>query len=315
MTALLVGTMPVALADGTNHLNTTLPLLINELGNAEDPVATAKSKVIQLASNYANEQLDEAAQSAVENTNLTHLNLTLGTDSFGLDSGTSSMTEVIGVYRLYEKDNLFIFNQSSWVNFDSRNTLNTGFGVRSINADDTVIVGINAFYDQELDSNHKRSSVGVEAINSKFDLRANYYQAISGQVTYQGINETALDGHDYRLAFELPYMYSSNVYVSGAKWKDNASYSIKTREWGVEAEPFPNVIFKLGQQEKDGGTAKTVGSVRISGVFGAEANKAKRSGDWTTGLESVRYKLYEPVERENRIAKKAIKLGVTVSGY
>jgi hypothetical protein len=40
-----------------------------------------------------------------------------------------------------------------------------------------------------------------------------------------------------------------------------------------------------------------------------------QDGDWSTKFEPIREKLYRPVQRENRIMKKAIKLGVTVSGY
>ena len=43
--------------------------------------------------------------------------------------------------------------------------------------------------------------------------------------------------------------------------------------------------------------------------------KVKQDGDWSTKFEPIREKLYKPVQRENRIMKKAIKLGVTVTGY
>jgi hypothetical protein len=43
--------------------------------------------------------------------------------------------------------------------------------------------------------------------------------------------------------------------------------------------------------------------------------KAMQDGKWSTSLKPIREKLYKPVQRENRIMKKAIKLGVTVSGY
>ena len=43
--------------------------------------------------------------------------------------------------------------------------------------------------------------------------------------------------------------------------------------------------------------------------------KVKQDGDWSSKFEPIREKLYRPVQRENRIMKKAIKLGVTVSGY
>ena len=42
---------------------------------------------------------------------------------------------------------------------------------------------------------------------------------------------------------------------------------------------------------------------------------SKTDRDFTFKFKSVRSELYKPVQRENRIMKKSIKLGVTVSGY
>lgn len=39
------------------------------------------------------------------------------------------------------------------------------------------------------------------------------------------------------------------------------------------------------------------------------------NGEWSSNLKPIRDKLNKPVQRENRIMKKAIKIGVTVSGY
>ena len=54
--------------------------------------------------------------------------------------GTDSevKTEAMTVYRLYEEDNLFVFNQTSAVGFDR--TILTWFGARHINDAETVIV-------------------------------------------------------------------------------------------------------------------------------------------------------------------------------
>jgi hypothetical protein len=43
--------------------------------------------------------------------------------------------------------------------------------------------------------------------------------------------------------------------------------------------------------------------------------KVKLDGKFSTGLKPIRDMLYIPVERENRIMKKTVKLGVTYSGY
>ena len=306
-----------AFADTSTPIESIAPIWINDIGNAADKSGMLKNKIIQLATAKTDEALNEIEQSAEENTDITHLELTLGSSAFGLDSSSDSYGEVLGVYRLYENSNLFVFNQSSLINQDGRTTFNTGFGVRTINDTETIIVGANAFYDYELSSKHKRTSLGLEALTSAFEIRANHYKAQSGQITYNGINETALDGYDYSIAAMMPYLYSSSLYYKQSAWKDSLTYKTQVLEWGIKAEFLPNVELKIASQKQDQEAAKMVSSITFSKSFGGpeQALKIKQGGNWTASLKPVREKLYKPVERENRIVKKAIKLGVTVSGY
>jgi hypothetical protein len=57
-------------------------------------------------------------------------------------------------------------------------------------------------------------------------------------------------------------------------------------------------------------------SVTYRIALGAEPdNRAKRDGVFRFALEPVRHMLYQPVQRENRIVKKRVSLGVTVAAY
>ena len=299
------------------NLETEIPLLIDAAYNSDTPALVITNKVVQLASSAANNKLDEVEKEAVESTDLTHLEITLGTDSLGLDSGTDTMLEGVGVYRLYESDELFLFNQSSFVLFDDRNTINTGFGVRNINEDETLILGANIFYDYESSSGHARHGYGVEALTSVLEFRANKYKANSGVIVYKGINESALDGLDYSVTAQLPYFHSSNIYAKQSKWEDGLGYETKHTEWGLNAEVMPDLTVRLASQQQDSNDAKFVASITYTKKLGADFVSV---GETTAArldpeLSSVREKLYKPVQRENRIQKKSIKLGVTVSGY
>jgi len=277
-----------------------------------------RSEVQKYSLGVANDAIDRTEQRILSNTNFTHFDLTLGSDVMGIDGADAkTKTEAMTVYRLHEDKNMFLFNQASIVGFDGRTTLNLGLGVRHINDAETVIMGANAFYDYELDSEHKRSGFGVELLTSMLEFRANKYNAISGTINYKGIDETALDGHDIKLSANMPYFYSSNVYFKQSEFKDNAGYSTKSDEWGVQAEIAPNFVFGLASQKKTSSSAKTVASVSYSIPLGGRAQPSKKMQDgvWSTKLKPIREKLYKPVQRENRIMKKAIKLGVTVSGY
>ena len=66
--------------------------------------------------------------------------------STNLKEGDSTVD--IGVLRAYgDNPNSFIFNQINLNRFDDRTTLNLGLGYRRLNADETWMTGVNAFYD------------------------------------------------------------------------------------------------------------------------------------------------------------------------
>jgi hypothetical protein len=313
--------IPLALNAEDTFFKATLPSLVKnvaeaaENGSAENAL---EGELYDFTLSSANSAIDGFEDDVEASTNFTHLELSLGSDAFGLDkNSTDTKSELMSVYRIYEDDNQFWFNQTSLSNFNNRTTMNIGFGVRHINDDDTVITGLNAFYDQELDSAHERSGFGIELLTSMLDFRANNYNALTGTKNYKTINETALDGSDAKLTANLPYFYSSNVFFEKSEFKDGKGYKTETEEWGLQAEFFPNVIFGVSQQNQKGKKEQTVASLTYSIPLGGarQPEKQMQDGSWSTKLRPISEKLYKPVQRENRIMKKAIKLGVTVSGY
>ena len=76
-----------------------------------------------------------------------------------------------------------IFNQTSINTHDGDETINLGFGVRKLLNDNTLLLGANTFYDHQLTESHERVGFGAEAITSIFDLRGNYYNALSARRT------------------------------------------------------------------------------------------------------------------------------------
>lgn len=233
-----------------------------ETGNGEE---ATKNEIVDYSLNAANSAVDGFEDSVIANSPFTHLELTLGSDAFGLDeTGTATKTEAMAVLRLHETKNIFVFNQTSLVSFDGRNTINFGIGARHISDDETVIVGANVFYDYEMDSEHKRNGFGVELLTSLLELRANKYNAVSGTITYKGINEAALDGHDIKISGNLPYFYSSNVYFKQSEFSDGAGYKIKNDEWGIEAEIAPNLTIGMAQQKGTEVSEQTVAPSAIA---------------------------------------------------
>ena len=318
--ATIVTVTPIAVNAEQDVLKYQIPTVVKNIAEGAEQGAateTAKQEFHNFSLGLANTKLNLLEDKILSETGFTHLELSLGSDVFGLDSGTKTKSEVMAVYGLHETSNLFLFNQTSIVNFDSRRTFNIGLGARHITDDETLILGANAFYDYESKSGHKRSSLGFELLTAMLEFRANTYNAISGTIAYNGINETALDGRDMKLTANLPYLYSSNVYYSSGKWKDGLGYETKTKEFGIAAEVLPNLFVTVAQQKKDSTKATTVASISYSIPLGnaAKTKRVMQDGNWDSRMKPIREKLYQPVQRENRIMKKAIKLGVTVSGY
>jgi hypothetical protein len=159
--------------------------------------------------------------------------------------------------------------------------------------------------------------VGVELLTSMLEFRANKYNAITGALSYNGLVETALDGQDFKLTANLPYFYSSNVHFTSSEWNDGAGYKTKTEELGISAEVFPNVVLGVARQKKDNGASDTVASVSYSIPLGTtpRVEKKMQDGKWSTKMKPIREKLYQPVQRENRIMKKKSEFSLTFSGY
>ena len=101
--------------------------------------------------------------------------------STNLKEGDSSVD--IGVLRAYgDNPNSFIFNQINLNRFDKRTTLNLGLGYRRLNADETWMTGVNAFYDHEFPDDHKRNGVGFEVVSSVLESRVNSYNGTTGYI-------------------------------------------------------------------------------------------------------------------------------------
>jgi hypothetical protein len=286
---------------------------IKNIGQSSDQSNTLKVEAISQLNNAANAKADDIENSLVGG-RWKYLELDLGATRND-DNKNKGSVSVKSVYSLKETKNSFIFNQSSFINYDGRSTVNLGFGARSINDDETYILGINVFYDYEIQAKHGRASLGIEAFTRDLDFRANYYQAISKAKTYNAVDETALDGMDVKLSYSHPMMNNTGLYAKYTKWEDDASFTSENNEIGITAKLSENLSLQIGSRKTKGGKRNTVASVAYSvPLGGSNATENLILTDKNLTRPSIRNKLYIPVERENRIIKKAIG-SVVVKGY
>lgn len=311
LAAIVVTAISGTVTADTDQSMRVLTQLASQLVTGTESTATLEKVANQESNKLVNKKLDGVENQLKDNINLVYLDLKIASDSLGIDGSSSEiMFEGLGVYRLHETETAFVFNQSSINRFDGRTTLNTGIGVRAIR-NESLLLGSNLFYDHELDSDHSRWGLGFELLTETASLTTNLYRALSDTRTVDGINEMALDGHDFRFSYRPPVKYHPKLFATDSRFEDNKSYKTEMRDWGIELPLGDHFLFSISSQKQDEKGSQTVSSLTYSLPLWRGASPSSIA---TQNLQ-LRDLLYRPVERENRIMKKKLNLGVTISGF
>ena len=222
---------------------------------------------------------------------------------------------IMSVSEIFKIDSGTVFNQTSLNTHDDDATINIGFGARKLLNDNKILIGSNLFYDQQFDEGHKRTGAGVEAISSVFDIRGNYYNAISGSKTTSEGSERALDGWDAQLDFHVPGKRDVNIFANLFEFENPATSSTfeqKGTKLGANAS-LGNFIIEGGYLNDNQNNDAFFGSIKFVVKLGDQGeNKTRNYLEYT----DVSNKLYQPVKRENKIRLvKLSKSGVKISGF
>ena len=157
---------------------------------------------------------------------------------------------ILGVREILELDSGNIFTQFSLFNTEQNNSEriigNLGIGSRKLLNSDTLMIGMNAFIDQDFNESHKRGSFGFEVRNSVLDFNGNMYRSLQDTT-----KEIILDGWDYRLAGQVPYVHWSKLFINGYEWDGVLREDIKGRKIGSEMVLTPISILELAYDDKD----------------------------------------------------------------
>ena len=286
-----------------NRISSTLV----QIAQSPDPAAVMEDLAKDYVLGEVNNQINLLEEQALQNSNWKYLGVTLGFEN------DEPSLEVMSVYGLHETSNWFFFNQSSLNTYDQRTTLNVGFGARHINDAESLILGANAFYDYEFGSEHRRVGVGVEAFTEDLEFRANGYRALTGEILYDSVYETALDGYDVKLTYNMPEYLNSSLYFLTEYWENDSGYSTDKNSLGLTAELAPNLTANLAVAKTGDENAQGEVSIAYSIPFGG-GHQITNTRSTSSSPRSLRNMLYIPVERENRIHKSSVRLGVTMSG-
>ena len=206
----------------------------------------------------------------------------------------------MSVTELLKIDSGTIFNQTSITTHDDDETVNIGLGIRKLLNDNKVLIGSNIFYDQQFTNNHKRTGAGVEAISSVFDIRGNYYNAISGSKNTTEGSERALDGWDTQIDYHLPGEHDVNFFINAFKFENPdkiSTYEEKGNKYGANAK-LGHFLMEAGYMDDNQGGDSYFGSIKFVVNIGEQKeNKTRNFLEYT----DVSDKLYQPVKRENKI--------------
>ena len=145
-------------------------------------------------------------------------------------------------------------NHEPFANDDERHLLNLGFGLRSLANNNNAVIGANVFYDYEFDEGHSRASVGVEYLASNFQLSANIYDRLSESESYASgsttLTEEVLNGYDYSVVGEVPYLPWANLIYNGYRW-DQSGPDLEGNRISLEARILRGMVFEYGRNDID----------------------------------------------------------------
>ena len=109
-----------------------------------------------------------------------------------------------------------------------------------------MLAGFNAFIDNDFSETNRRASIGFELRNSVLDFNSNIYEGL-----HDSQDERVLDGWDYRLASQVPYLHWSKVFINHYEWDGVLRDDIKGTKMGSEMILTKSLNLEVAYDDKD----------------------------------------------------------------
>ena len=176
--------------------------------------------------------------------------------SIDLREAHSPDFSILGVREIAPIDDGTFFTQFSLFNTempngkaggDERIIGNLGFGARKLAQDNTILYGINSFYDVDLENKHERGSVGAEVRSAVLAFHFNKYQRISDDYN----DENVLNGWEYQLSSQIPYLHWASAFVNEYRWDGILRDDVRGKKMGSEMLLTPNLNMEIAYDDKD----------------------------------------------------------------
>ncbi len=223
----------------------------------------------------------------------------------------------IQTFKIFSEDSsdLSFFQGSLFLHDSDRETFNIGLGQRYLSNDESILFGLNAFYDYEFDYEHQRFSIGAEIKSSILDLNYNqYFAQSSSKKGKNGKDEEAIDGYDVEIGAHLPYIPSMKAYLKAFDFEVPGGNDFQGLEFSTLFKvPNSGLSFEIGHTDYDNHNDQSFINLRYS-------NSIKNPGTSLLSSEaferiSMKDRIYEKVRRENIIKKKGAGFTVKAGGF
>ena len=176
--------------------------------------------------------------------------------SIDFREGSSPDFSILGVREIAPIDDGTFFTQFSIFNTESPNGKtggderiigNLGFGARKLAQDNTILYGINGFYDRYLEEDNTRASLGAEVRSAVLAFHFNMYEGLGDEYD----EENVLDGWEYQLSSQIPYLHWASAFINEYRWDGVLRDDTRGKKMGSEMLLTPNLNMEIAYDDKD----------------------------------------------------------------
>ncbi len=205
---------------------------------------------------------------------------------------------------------------------DAYGTYSAGVGYRRLLFNNNLMAGINTFFDYQDPHQHYRQGVGLEAIGTFAEFRANGYFGLSParEVESVGTYEKARDGFDVELGAPVPYLPWMKVFGSCYWYDFKEGPDVEGWKGRVELKPMDFLTINLETYDDNKGSQEWRSDVRFTLWVDSFAPKdifAALASSFKTALPEVDMKerTLDRVERNFQIVVEKWSDGGGVGGF
>ncbi|WP_205886351.1 inverse autotransporter beta domain-containing protein, partial [Pseudomonas laurylsulfatiphila] len=275
--------------------------------------ASASSQLMQQTATGASSALSQGVEELLSPFGRAKINVRTNTETKDVD------IELDYLHPLLEGNDDILFGQVGARTFDERNIANVGLGYRK-QVSPGLMLGANAFVDQDFSNNHTRGGVGVEAWTEEARLAANAYAPLSGwkesnrdhlntDPEHFDLLERAASGWDVRAEVALPgapklagtakyFQWNGegvDAFGGGRLEKDPKGYSL-----GAKWQPIPLVGFTAEHQKIHGGDGQWQVGASLTWSFDRDLT-SQLNPDKATALRPLSEARKDFVQREYNV--------------